>query len=182
MERQDVASRRPRRAARGTGHRAEVIVALDCLRRIVRALHVSHREAEQRLGISGAQLLILQKLAEAPAESVNDLAERTFTHQSTVSTVVDRLVARRLVRRRRDDDDGRRVVLSLTPAGRALLRRALVSAHARLLTALDAQPAARLRSLARDLAPIVRALGVSREPVTMLLEDDNAPRRRRRKA
>jgi CO/xanthine dehydrogenase Mo-binding subunit len=91
-----------------------VVAALDCLRRIVRALQRSHREAETRLGVSGAQLLILQVLAGAPELSVTELAERTFTHQSTVSTVVDRLVSRGLVKRERAAGDGR---IGLVDAG-----------------------------------------------------------------
>jgi tetratricopeptide (TPR) repeat protein len=62
------------------------------LREIVQALRESSRRAEQRLGISGAQLFVLEKLADAPSQSLNDLAARTFTHQSSVSTVVARLV------------------------------------------------------------------------------------------
>jgi hypothetical protein len=35
-----------------------VRVVLDCVRRIVRALRDSSREAERRVGISGAQLFV----------------------------------------------------------------------------------------------------------------------------
>ena len=61
---------------------------LDSLRRIVRSLLESSRRAEQQLGITGAQLFVLEKLAAARALSLNELAERTHTHQSSVSTVV----------------------------------------------------------------------------------------------
>jgi DNA-binding MarR family transcriptional regulator len=67
---------------------------LDSLRRIVQVLRESSRRAERQLGISGAQLFVLEKLAEAPSQSLNELAERTHTHQSSVSTVVARLVKR----------------------------------------------------------------------------------------
>ena len=58
--------------------------ALDGIRRILRDLRVSSRAAEQELGLSGAQLFVLQQLAQAPAESLNELANRTRTHQSSV--------------------------------------------------------------------------------------------------
>jgi hypothetical protein len=70
--------------------------ALDALRRIVQVLRESSRWAERHVGLSGAQLFVLQTLGEAPAASVNDLAGRTHTHQSTVSMVVARLVERGL--------------------------------------------------------------------------------------
>jgi DNA-binding MarR family transcriptional regulator len=58
---------------------------LDAVRRIVQALRESSRQAERQVGLSGAQLFVLQKLAESPASSVNELAARTHTHQSSVS-------------------------------------------------------------------------------------------------
>ena len=67
---------------------------------------------------------MLQQLAAAPAKSVNELADRTYTHQSSVSVVVRRLVEQGLVARRRASDDGRRRELSLTAAGRRLVARA----------------------------------------------------------
>ena len=67
---------------------------LDAMRRIVQALRESSRWAERHVGLSGAQLFVLQTLAETPGLSVNELAERTHTHQSSVSVVVSRLAAR----------------------------------------------------------------------------------------
>ena len=152
-------------------HRDDVAHVVDGLRRIVRALHESHRRAEQRWQLSAAQLLVLQRLAEAPTLSVNELADRTFTHQSTVSVVVARLVNRGLVRRGRADDDARRAELALTAAGRALLRRAMSSAQAQLFDALDAMSAARLRVIASGIHDVVTALGVGAEPPGMFFED-----------
>ncbi|HWB54702.1 MAG TPA: helix-turn-helix domain-containing protein, partial [Tepidisphaeraceae bacterium] len=72
---------------------------LDEIRRLVRFLRVSARAAEKYLGISGAQLFILQTLDQSDGPlSVNELAERTRTHQSSVSVVVQKLVNQKLVR------------------------------------------------------------------------------------
>jgi len=106
---------------------------------------------------------------------VNELADRTFTHQSTVSVVVTRLVSRGLVRRGRAGDDARRAELALTAPGRALLQRAMSSAQGQLIDALDAMPAAQLRRLAVGLHDIVDALGVSAEPAGMFFEELDAP-------
>ncbi|MFL5616701.1 MAG: MarR family winged helix-turn-helix transcriptional regulator [Gemmatimonadaceae bacterium] len=163
------------RPARGTAaHRQEVTSVVDALRRIVRALHQSHRRAEQRWQLSAAQLLVLERLAEAPSLSVNELADRTYTHQSTVSVVVTRLVARGLVRRSRAGDDARRAELALTTSGRALLQRAMSSALTQLFDALDAMPTARLRIIGGCLDGLVEALGVSDEPPGMFFEDSRS--------
>ena len=156
---------------RGEAHRKEVAVVVDSLRRIVRALHRSHRLAEQEWQLSAAQLLVLQRLAEEETLSVNQLADRTFTHQSTVSVVVTRLVGRGLVRRNRATEDARRAELALTPTGRVLLERAMSSALMKLFDALDDMPASRLRVIGGCLAGVVDALGVSEEPAGMFFED-----------
>jgi DNA-binding MarR family transcriptional regulator len=164
--------------ARGEVHRREVTAVVNGLRRIVRALHRSHRLAEQKFELSAAQLLVLQRLAEVPSLSVNELAHRTFTHQSTVSVVVTRLVGRGLVRRTRADDDARRAELVLTSSGRLLLQRAMSSALAQLIDALDAMPTTRLRNIGGCLEGVVDALGVGGEPPGMFFEDGAGTSRR----
>lgn len=150
----------------------ELTTALDGIRRIVQALRISARAAERRLGISGAQLFVLHTLAEAPADSLNDLAARTFTHQSSVSVVVERLVKRKLVSRTRSTTDARRVVLELTPAGRQLLRTSPEVAQIRLIGALRALPIRDCRYLSRILHGIVRDMGMNDIP-TMLFEEQH---------
>ena len=152
---------------------ADLTAALDAIRRIVQSLRVSARAAERRLGVSGAQLFVLHTLAEAPAHSLNELATRTFTHQSSVSVVVDRLVRRRLVSRTRSAEDGRRVVLALTPSGRSLLRSSPEVAQIRLIGALRSLSGTECRLLARHLGRIVREMGATDAP--MLFAEDETP-------
>src|SRR5262245_46150204 len=89
----------------------EATAILDDLRRLVRVLRESSRAAEAILGVTGAQLFVLKTLAGEPVLSLNTLAERTRTHQSTVSVVVKRLVARGLVTRTTSSVDARRIQL-----------------------------------------------------------------------
>lgn len=155
------ATPRRERAARPAD---DLSAALDAIRRIVQALRVSTRLAERQLGVSGAQLFVLHTLAESPAESLNDLAARTFTHQSSVSVVVDRLVRRRLVSRKRSSTDARRIVLSLTASGNALLRSSPEVAQLRLISALKELPQRDRRGLARILDRVVHAMGADVAP------------------
>jgi DNA-binding MarR family transcriptional regulator len=127
--------------------RAEVVRVVDAIRAIIQTLRVSGRAVEQELGISSAQLYVLQALAERPDQSINDLAYNTFTHQSSVSMVVSRLVAGDLVRRTPSRGDARRVSISLTPAGRALVRKAPYTAQTRLIAGLQTFSRSELRQL-----------------------------------
>ena len=147
-----------KRPTPGAGADAEAQEILDSVRQIVRALRESGRSAERKVGLSGAQLFVLEKLADGRALSLNELAERTLTHQSSVSVVVSRLVGRRLVTRTVSPEDARRVVLTLTPAGRALLARAPEAAQARLVEGLRRLPPREARSLARGLRALVEVM------------------------
>jgi len=152
-------------------HDAQVVSALDAFRRIVHALRRSERRTETG-GLTAAQLFVLQALAQRPAGSLNELAERTLTHQSTVSVVVNRLVRRGLVTKRRASSDARRVELRLSAQGRALVRRSPRVAQSRLIEGLRALPGRESAELARLLARLVVAMGAAGEPAGMFFEAD----------
>lgn len=159
-----------KRAAKRTTKDEEVTAVFHPLRRLVHALHVASRETERRLGVTGAQLFVLTQLRATPSLSINALAERTMTHQSTVSVVVRRLVRRKLVRKIRAEDDARRVELTLTAAGIALLKRAPEVLQVRLANAIGALGAADRRSLANGLEHLVSELGMGDAPPAMFFE------------
>ncbi|HET9793795.1 MAG TPA: MarR family winged helix-turn-helix transcriptional regulator [Thermoanaerobaculia bacterium] len=154
---------------------------LDGIRRLVQSLRLSARQAQNRAGISGAQLFVLQKLAEADAQSVNDLAARTATDQSSVSVVVHRLAERGLVERHPDARDRRRVRLTLTPRGRALLRRSPDSAQRRLVRAIESLPPAERRVLGASLARLVSGIGKA-SPALFFEKEETAAKSRDRRA
>jgi DNA-binding MarR family transcriptional regulator len=79
---------------------------------------------------------VLQQLEEHSADSLNALAERTATHQSSVSVVVRRLVERGYVSRTASQADKRRIEIAVTPAGRGLLANAPATIQTQLVTAL----------------------------------------------
>jgi len=155
---------------RSSARDAEVTAVFLPLRRLVHALHVTSRETERRLGVTGAQLFVLTQLRASPSLSINALAERTMTHQSTVSVVVRRLVRRKLVKKVRADDDARRVELTLTPTGTALLKRAPEVLQVRLANAIGALTAPDRRALAQGLEQLVSELGVGDAPPAMFFE------------
>ena len=144
---------------------------LNSLRHIVRSLRVASRTAEQRVGLSGAQLFVLQCLARSSPCSVNELAGRTATDQSSVSVVVSRLVAAGHVRRVVSKADRRRVELTLTRTGSDLLEAAPEVAQDRLLVALEQLPKKDLQALSRILARVVQTAEVARETPALFFEE-----------
>ncbi len=158
-------------------NQTDAIAVLDAIRRVVGVLRVGSRDAERRVGLSGAQLFVLQKLDDGPARSLNELAERTRTHQSSVSVVVQRLVEQKLVAKSHAKQDARQLELSLTPKARAILKRAPDTAQERLIAAIDKLPARDRKQLANALTRLVDAMGAAGGKPPMFFED-SSPRRR----
>lgn len=69
--------------------------------------------------LTAAQYHALTALTLVPGQSVGQLANRLLCDKANASGLVERLARQGLVERARDPDDKRRVVLSLTPSGRA---------------------------------------------------------------
>jgi DNA-binding MarR family transcriptional regulator len=145
--------------------------ALELLRTLIATLSHSARAVERHTGVTNAQLFLLQQLDASDALSVNDLAARARTQQSTVSTVITRLVRAGLVRKVRAPDDARRAVLSLTPAAKRLLRHAPAPPTASLLHAVERLRDADARSLAAGLRALVKALRLESRQPAMLFEE-----------
>jgi DNA-binding MarR family transcriptional regulator len=141
------------------GERSEdVSIILDALRSIVRELRLASREAEQRVGVHGAQLHALRQLADGPSTSLTELAERTHTDISSVSVVVSRLVEQGLVARKSADDDRRRLSLGLTSRGRAILRKAPEAGMSKLLQAASRLSDREIHAVASGLSKLVDGL------------------------
>ena len=77
------------------------------------------------LGLTYPQYLAMLVLWEGDGVTVSQLGERLALDSGTLTPLLKRLEAQGLVRRLRDVADERRVLLQLTPAGRALKARAL---------------------------------------------------------
>lgn len=75
------------------------------------------------------QWAALAKLFEKGPCSQNLLGRATAMDAATIKGVVERLVKRGLVETAADPEDGRRLVVSLTPDGKALTERSIPVAH-----------------------------------------------------
>jgi DNA-binding MarR family transcriptional regulator len=160
---------------------SDIRLVLDSFRRIVHVLRLFDRDAQKRLGLSGAQVFVLEKLQEADGISINELADRTHTHQSSVSVVAQKLVGLKLVERTTSPTDGRRVELFLTKKGKQLLASAPPAAQTRLISAIGAMPKTSRGMLGRLLLELIQNTGIDRQSPALFFED-HAPRHRGRRS
>ncbi|HYX33552.1 MAG TPA: MarR family winged helix-turn-helix transcriptional regulator [Oligoflexus sp.] len=147
-------------------------IVLNCLRRLVSALHVASRQTEKQLGMSTAQLFALQKLEDGQKRSLNDLASLTYTHQSSLSVVVRKLVAKGLIESSAAPEDSRRLMLGLTDQGRNVLSKASASVPDRLLTALAGMEPQDQRQLGDLLTRLLDRAAMSETRAELFFEYD----------
>lgn len=128
------------------------------------ALQSTSKRMARSLGVTGPQRLVIRIIGLRPGTSPGELAEILHLHPSTLTGVLKRLIAARLISSGPDPRDRRRALLSLTPRGRELDRHRQGTVEAsvrRTLSGLaprEVQTAAKvLRLLAAILTEQARA-------------------------
>ena len=114
-----------------TDRSSETLIAL---RRIMHALEGNARAMARASNLSQAQLLVLYTLAKNGQEMPRDIARALGVGQATISTQIDKLELRGLVRRERRHSDRRAIWVILTDTGRALLDQTPDPLHERFTT------------------------------------------------
>ncbi len=145
-------ARRHRRARAGAGSPLQRLGSLAGLLRTGEA-----RLHERRFGVDATQWRVLAVLGDGAPVSLVETAARAATEKGRTARAAQALSRRGLVERTHDPFDARRTVLRLTTKGRALYRRATLSAAARERTLLAALAPGEQRTLARLLAKLQRA-------------------------
>lgn len=97
---------------------------LVALRRIIRATDFSAKHLARESELTTSQLLVLQLLEPEREMKIGDIARQVNLNQATVTTIIDRLEERRLVKRTRGKQDRRQVFVSLTSQGSEVLEQA----------------------------------------------------------
>lgn len=135
---------------------------------LVRTIHVIGRVYARLLeptGTSTAQSTLLFRIAEHRGIAASELAQLTLRDASTITRLIDGLVARGLVERRSDATDRRKQRLHLTPAGRGMVRR-LANVFA------DAAPTLSDGITEADVTALRRLSSKLRRNYERLLDDD----------
>ena len=97
---------------------------LRALRRISRAIDQHSRRLSGSHQLTSPQLVCLRQLLGDGTWTPSRLAKEVSVSQPTVTGILDRLAKRGLVQRTRDELDRRRVLLSITDEGKALVAAA----------------------------------------------------------
>jgi DNA-binding MarR family transcriptional regulator len=95
----------------------DVLQFMRLLWALVHGLDKTSKRMSSEVGITGPQRLVLRVAGLFPGLSAGDLAALLHVHPSTLTGVLQRLVAQRLLTRVKDPRDQRRAVLNLTPRG-----------------------------------------------------------------
>ncbi|MEM9841382.1 MAG: MarR family winged helix-turn-helix transcriptional regulator [Pseudomonadota bacterium] len=98
--------------------------ALIALRQIQRRTEQASKKLAAQAGLTPSQLLVMQILAERGEISAGEVSKLTQLKHATITSLVDKLVARGLMARRRCQEDRRRVWLTLLPAGQMAITSA----------------------------------------------------------
>jgi DNA-binding MarR family transcriptional regulator len=139
---------------------AAQMALLQKFRIVIRAAQRHSQWIEKQCGVSGAQLWLMQELAENPGLRVGELARRMAIHQTTVSNLLYGLEKRGLIGKQRDRVDQRVVKLVLSEAGQAALEAAPKPARGLLPEALRKLDADALGKLDQGLQALLDSIGV----------------------
>jgi DNA-binding MarR family transcriptional regulator len=132
--------------------------ALQNLRIVIRSAQRHSAEIERQCGVSGAQLWVLQELADQPGLRVGEIAALLAIHQTTASNLVDSVVKLGHVDKQRGDSDRRVVRLTLSAQGAALIAAAPQPTRGLLPAALARLDAAQLDQVNGGLAVLLASL------------------------
>ena len=79
-----------------------------------------------RLGITYTQYLVLMVLWEQDALPLNAISRRLYLESNTLTPLIKRMEAMKMVTRKKSKDDARQTIITLTEHGRALQEQASV--------------------------------------------------------
>ncbi|WEF33951.1 MarR family winged helix-turn-helix transcriptional regulator [Pseudoduganella chitinolytica] len=140
--------------------RSGSLEVLQKLRVVIRAAQRHSLWIEKQCGVNGAQLWIMQELAEAPGLRVGQVTALLAIRQATTSNLLEGLVRKGFVVKTRDPADQRVVKLFLSAEGQALLEAAPKPARGLLPEALAKLEPAHLTRLNAGLGGLLSSIEV----------------------
>jgi DNA-binding MarR family transcriptional regulator len=130
-----------------------VLQFMQLLWAVVHGVETTSKRMTSDLGVTGPQRLVLRVVGLFPDMSAGDLAAVLHVHPSTLTGVLQRLVAQRLLRRVDDPRDRRRAMLRLTARGARVNTNTHGTIEAAVGKALDGATQRVLERLAECLEP-----------------------------
>lgn len=147
---------------------------LISLRQIIRAIDLHSKRLEKESGLTGPQLLVMQQLAAHTELTAGVIAREISLSQPTVTSIIDRLERKELLKRERSRYDKRKVLLSITESGRASLEKAptlLQDSFIRAFNQLEDWEQSQILSSLQRVSDMMNATNLDAAP---LLDSSNA--------
>ena len=116
------------------------------------------KRMEGELGITGPQRLVLRVVGRFPGLSAGELAHIVRLHPSTITGILQRLVAGGLLERERDPTDSRRVRLRLRPRAVGYTRTSPGTVEQAVRQALKRVGQSNVRAARKVLSEVARRL------------------------
>ncbi|WP_340109607.1 MarR family transcriptional regulator [Pikeienuella sp. HZG-20] len=99
-------------------------ISLIALRRILRATELYGRELARKAGLTPVQIRVLQVVLSHDCVTPKQISVQMGVSQATISTLLDRLAAKSMIRRERSKVDRRQINIALTDQGRETIEGA----------------------------------------------------------
>ncbi|PLS22736.1 MarR family winged helix-turn-helix transcriptional regulator [Neptunicoccus cionae] len=142
--------------------------SLIALRRILRATELYGRALAQTAGLTPVQIRVLQIVLGAGSITPKQISVQMGVSPATISTLLDRLVAKSMIERQRSDVDRRQTNIVLTEQGRQAVEGAPDPLQQKYVTEFEAledwEQAMIVASLER-VAAMLNASGMDAAPV-----------------
>ncbi|HEX5009783.1 MAG TPA: MarR family transcriptional regulator [Planctomycetota bacterium] len=135
-----------------------MLAFMQLLWSIDRGMRTVSAEMHSKLGVTGPERLILRMVGRRPEISAGQLARLLRRHPSSLTGALDRLTRRGMLSSVVDPNDRRRVILTLTAAGRRVDRLETGTLEAAMRRTLARVPAGSLSTASRVLAVIAAGL------------------------
>ncbi|PYR44066.1 MAG: MarR family transcriptional regulator [Acidobacteria bacterium] len=116
------------------------------------------KRMESELGITAPQRLVLRIVGRFPGLSAGELADIVRLHPSTITGILQRLVARGLLERERDTTDSRRARLRLRPRAVGYTRTSPGTVEQAVRQALKRAGQSNVRAARKVLSEVARRL------------------------
>lgn len=131
---------------------------LASLRQLIRASDVFSKKLHGATGLTTTQALSLRAIQEAGEVTTRTLSNMVSISPATLTSVLDRLAAKRLVERYRSETDRRVVHARLTPDGHEAVLNMPSLMDETFMTEFAALPANRRQEIASALATVARMM------------------------
>ncbi len=141
---------------------------LTALRRILRATDLHSREVASSVGLTTVQLRLLKIVQESQSANAKTLALQLHVSQATITVLLDKLEAKKMIERRVSETDRRQKLIHITGLGRDALEAApdpMQRAFVRRYEKLEAWEQAMLMAAAERIAYLLDADGLDASPV-----------------